>query len=105
NIIGRIHASQAFEDRANLFNELGLVNSRDFVYKALFSIYRQIIEYNTHESNKNINKDEIFIKYNDLRLKLRNGNYRIAHKIGYELYYIMPNIMRLVDKMRKQIIS
>lgn len=53
NLKGRFHAAQAFEDRAKLFNELGLVKSRDHMYRMLFHIYRQIIEY----ENININEE------------------------------------------------
>lgn len=103
NIKGRVHASQALEDRAKLFNQIGLIKSRDSVYQTLFNIYRQIIEYEQTDKDKNYNKSKIFERYSNLRYKLRNGDYGFKHKLFYESYYIMPSIIKKVYNLHRKL--
>lgn len=102
NIVGRLNIAQALEDRAQLMENLGLIRSRDSVYQTLFIIYRQIIEYDDIGKEKYYCKSEFLKKYNELRLKLRKGNISLKYKFFYELYYIMPHLMRKIFTLYKK---
>lgn len=98
NLKNRINAVEAFSNRADFFNKIGLIKLRDKTYRTLFYIYRQIFE-NMNLDDKYDYKQEIINGFNELKFSLREGNYTLEFKIFYELYYIIPSVMERAYKI------
>lgn len=99
-IKNRIDALEALMERADFYGDIGLDKARDEIYKGVFFIYKQIIEYND-KNNEFVNKQAILGEFKSFRAKLREGNHNIKFKIFYELYYLFPSMMKLAFKLWK----
>jgi len=102
NIRNRYHAAQAFMERAEFFDKIGLIKARDKTYKSAFEIFRQIIERKDDFSKLN-DRDKIFTEFKSLRTKLRKGNYSLIFKVFFELYYLIPGVTRLMYEFYRRI--
>ncbi len=94
----RSHVAQAFKERAEFFNEIALNEARDKTYKNAFYFYKEVID-NKEDFKKLSNRAEVLEQFRSLRPELRKGKHNFKFKVGYELYYLVPGLMRLVYKI------
>jgi len=102
NVQHRLHALQAYAERAEFFNILGLDSFRDKTYKRQFYIYKDIIE-NKKALSELSNREELVAEFNNLRYILREGKHNLTFKVGYELYYTFPSMMKIIFNIYKMI--
>lgn len=95
NVKHHLDVIQAYKERAEFFNDVGLKCLGDKTYKGLFYIYKDVMEKQA-ALNETDDKQEIIEGFKSLRSKLREGKHNFKFKVGYELYYIFPGIMGMV---------
>ncbi|MFJ8064764.1 glycosyltransferase family 2 protein [Psychrobacillus sp. NPDC096426] len=95
NIKHRIDVIDAFKERAEFFEKIGLLNLSNKTYRGLFAIYMDVNKrMNTFEDSlsiKNFNKNLM-----DFRKTLRKSKQAVIFKIFYELYFVSPKAMVLI---------
>ncbi len=102
NLNQRMDALEALGKRAEFLRDIGQIQLRDQTLKKQFGIYL---------ATKRIIKDEddpldraLFIKnFSALRDQLRTGNYALKFKVFYELYYILPGLMDLIQRINERL--
>jgi glycosyltransferase involved in cell wall biosynthesis len=97
NIKKRSHVAQAFRERAEFFNEIGLKEAGDKTYKNTFYFYKEVLE-NKEDFKSLGNRAEVLEQFRSLRPVLRKGRHNFKFKVGYELYYLVPGLMNIVYK-------
>lgn len=100
NVRHRHHAAQAYKERADFYEKKGLLTLKDKAYQTAFIIYRQILEF--HDENYD-ERNSAVIEFNSLKADLRRGVYRMQFKIFYELYYVMPFLMKYVHMLYQRL--
>lgn len=98
NLNQRMHAIDAYKERAEFFKDIGMEELSSKTYRILFNIYmtaiRRIYEFD------NINYKESFSRdFKDIRKTLRKSKQTFKFKAFYELYFVAPKIMCLIYKV------
>ncbi|MGN7385517.1 glycosyltransferase family 2 protein [Sporosarcina sp. SAFN-015] len=98
NIKNRLHAIDAFRERAEFFEKVGLTDLSNKTYKELFFIYMDV------NKRKNLFEDKIMKEnfnrnFIDFKKKLRNINQNVKFKLFYESYFIVPKTMELIYRL------
>ncbi|WP_313893766.1 glycosyltransferase family 2 protein [Psychrobacillus sp.] len=90
----RLDAIDAFKERAEFFEEIGLEDLSYKTYRQLFFIYMDVKKRkNVFESE--LMKDNFDRNFKGLRENLRKNKKNTKFRMFYELYYIQPKIMSL----------
>lgn len=102
NLKNRLAVIQALYERVDFFQEKELFALRDSTYRRLFYKYKGILEYVSATNNVEVNKTELVTEFTMLRKKLRLGTYSMKFRIFYELYYLMPGVMKAIFALSKK---
>ena len=85
----------AYKERVEFLNSIGMDQASDKTNYYIFYAYREIIE-NTDRENDLIDRRIMIDEFRDLKFRLRKGKHSIKFRLGYELYYLVPFIMKKV---------
>lgn len=92
-IKNRLHAIEAFQERADFFESIGETTLRDKTYRALFGIYSEVndnLKYFQDQSEKNL-----FVNsFKNHILKLNKTNQALFFRIFYKTYYKLPRLTK-----------
>lgn len=100
NIKGQIDAIDAFEERARFLSKVGLEDLSKKTYSSAFSMYIVVLR-RMDEFGDKISKNEVTKQLKKLNKKLEKSKQKIIFKAFYELYYIVPGLMKFVYKIYK----
>ncbi|MFJ7827544.1 glycosyltransferase family 2 protein [Psychrobacillus sp. NPDC096623] len=101
NIKHRLDVIDAFKERAEFFEHIGLKDLRDRTYKVLFFVYKDVSK--GKKMFENGFKKELFERnFKDLRKKLRGSKQNIKFKAFYEMYFVAPKTMDGILKTYKK---
>ncbi|WP_391116738.1 glycosyltransferase family 2 protein [Psychrobacillus sp. L3] len=95
NIKNRLHAIDAYKERAEFFEKVGLKGLSHKTYRQLFFIYMDVNKRKNIFENELIN-DSFDRNFKGLREKLRKNKKNIKFRMFYELYYVQPKMMDLI---------
>lgn len=102
NIKHRLDIIDAFNERAEFFDHIGLNDLRDRTYKVLFFIYKDVNKWK--KMFENGYKKELFERnFKDLRKKLRESKQNYKFKAFYEMYFVAPKTMDGIIKICKRL--
>jgi glycosyltransferase involved in cell wall biosynthesis len=100
-LTNRLHALEAFEERADFFEKIGQIQLRDNTYKALLGIYKSINE-NIFMFEEEDTKERYLEHYNRFKAKLRNSKQSFKFKLYYETYFISPKLANTIEIINKK---
>lgn len=101
-IKNRLHALEAFEERADFFHKIGQLQLKDKTYKALFGIYKSINE-NIQMFEDEDSKDKYMSNFSSYKSKLRHSKQPFKFKLYYETYFISPRLAEIIEKINSKI--
>ena len=94
-IKNRLHAIEAFQERADFFESIGETTLRDKTYRALFGIYREVND-NLKYFQDQSEKISFVNSFKNHILKLNKTNQTLFFRVFYKTYYKLP---RLTERM------
>ncbi|AMQ07887.1 glycosyltransferase family 2 protein [Sporosarcina psychrophila] len=98
NIKNRLHAMDAFKERADFFGNIGLIDLSHKTYRQLFFIYQDVNKQKKSFKNE-LMKENFERSLKDLRMTLRKTNQNVKFKLFYESYFIAPKTMDLIHEI------
>lgn len=99
NIIHKLHAIDAFKERAEYFKKINLSELCTKSYRLLFLLYLEVNAHKKLFENK-LMKESFENDFKNLRHILRKYKQPLKFKVFYELYYIFPKFMQFVYKKK-----
>lgn len=102
NLKNRLHAIEAYEERADFFENEGVYKLRNKTLRALFNWYRSVLD-KKESTLEEFDWDDFNLKFKTFIIRLRLTEQSIIFKIFYEMYLKMPRLAALLYKqVRKQ---
>ena len=94
NVKNRFDAIEAFEERAEFFNDLNMIELYSKTLRMLFWIYRDVINHLRENDSDSLKKYEE--KYMMFLLKLKKSNQSFLFRTYYNLYHKFPDVSNMI---------
>lgn len=94
----RLHAMEAYQQRADFFHTINQLSLESRTYLNLFYIAEEIYQHQNLFADDDLKKD-FLNNFRGLRVKLRRSKQTLKFRLYYEFYYITPRFALLIRKV------